>query len=83
MNRYFSPNSTDLLAKIPIYFDQNGKPLSIAYTPFQNELTKRIYFGPVKLTKFKIRLLHPYGFEVNLNDTDWSFSILVSQLYQY
>ena len=83
INRYFSPNSTDLFAKIPVYFNENNKPLSVAYTPAQNEVTRRIYFGPVKLTKFKIRLLHPYGFEVNLNDMDWSFSILVSQLYQY
>lgn len=83
INRYYSPNSTDLFAKIPVYFSENNKPLSVAYTPAQNEVTKRVYFGPVKLTKFKIRLLHPYGFEVNLNDMDWSFSILVSQLYQY
>ena len=83
INRYYSPNSTDLFAKIPIYFSENNKPLSVAYTPSQNQVTQRIYFGPVKLTKFKIRLLHPYGFEVNLNDMDWSFSILISQLYQY
>lgn len=83
INRYYSPNSTDLLAKIPVYFNENNKPLSVAYTPSQNQVTQRVYFGPVKLTKFKIRLLHPYGFEVNLNDMDWSFSILISQLYQY
>ena len=47
------------------------------------EYTKRIYFGPVKLRKFKIRLLNDKGFEVHLNDHDWSFSIYVTQLYQF
>ena len=47
------------------------------------EYNERVYFGPVKLSKFKIRLLTDKGFEVNLNERDWSFSIMVTQLYQY
>ena len=43
----------------------------------------RKYFGPVKLSKFGIRLLNDKGFEVNLNDRDWSFSIIATSLYQY
>ena len=37
----------------------------------------------VKITKFKIRLLHPFGFEVNLRDKDWCMSVKVERLYQY
>ena len=47
------------------------------------EETKRVYFGPVKLRKFNVRLLNDKGFEVNLNDRDWSFSLIINQLYQF
>ena len=83
INRYTSPNSTDLLARIPIERtpQQWNKPVF-----FKNEdkvETQRKYFGPVKLTKFHVRLLNDKGFEVNLNDQDWSFSLLVTHMYQY
>ena len=83
INRYTSPNSSDLLARIPMNKDaqQWNKPIF-----FKNEdklATQRKYFGPVKLTKFHVRLLNDKGFEVNLNDQDWSFSILVTHMYQY
>jgi len=83
INRYTSPNSSDLLARIPMNKDaqQWNKPIF-----FRNEdklATQRKYFGPVKLTKFHVKLLNDKGFEVNLNDQDWSFSILVTHMYQY
>lgn len=83
INRYNSPNPTDYIGRISV----NRNPLdwntSIIYKNPDPKLTERKYFGPVKLVKFKIRLLNDKGFEVNLNDRDWSFSIIVSHLYQY
>ena len=83
VNRYSSPNSSDLLARIPIDRGRLDLDNTIIYRNRDPEYTKRIYFGPVKLRKFKIRLLNDKGFEVNLNDHDWSFSIYVTQLYQF
>ena len=83
INRYTSPNSSDLLAKIPIDRGRLDLDNTIIYRNNDPEYTKRIYFGPVKLRKFKIKLLNDKGFEVNLNDHDWSFSIFVTQLYQF
>ena len=83
VNRFKSPNSADLLAR----FSVNRNPLdwntSIVYNNPDKELTKRKYFGPVKLSKFGVRLLNDKGFEVNLNDRDWSMSIIATSLYQY
>ena len=83
VNRFKSPNSADLLAR----FSVNRNPLdwntSIVYNNPDKELTKRKYFGPVKLSKFGVKLLNDKGFEVNLNDRDWSFSIIATSLYQY
>ena len=83
VNRYSSPNSSDLLARIPININRQQYSTSIVFRNRHPEYTKRVYFGPVKLRKFKIRLLNDKGFEVNLNEQDWSFSIYVTQLYQF
>jgi hypothetical protein len=42
---------------------------------------KREYFGPVDISKLSIKLLNQYGNLVNLNKTDFNFSIQVTSLY--
>jgi hypothetical protein len=49
----------------------------------QLEANTRTYFGPVNIDRMRVRLLDDKGNLVNLNDVDWSFSLLVEQLYQY
>ena len=67
-NRYTSPNSTDLLARIPIPKNTGTSWFgTFNYINRHPEYNERIYFGPVKLSKFKVRLLTDKGFEVNLN----------------
>jgi hypothetical protein len=83
IDRYTSPNSTDLLIRIPINRIPGNWTNNIMFKNDSMENTKRIYFGPVKLVKFKVRLLNDKGFEVNLHERDWSFSCIVSQLYQF
>ena len=43
--------------------------------------SRREYFGPVNIKKFKIKLLDELGRVVDLNNTDFSFSIVLEQLY--
>ena len=43
--------------------------------------SRREYFGPVNIKKLKIRLLDELGRVVDLNNTDYSFSIVIEQLY--
>ena len=45
--------------------------------------TEDIYFGPVNLSAFRVRLLNDKGYIVNLNNMDWSFALQVRMLYQY
>jgi hypothetical protein len=47
------------------------------------EANERTYFGPVNLDRLRVRLLDDKGNLVNLNDVDWSFSLIIQQLYQY
>ena len=41
----------------------------------------RIYFGPVDLTKFRIKLFDDFGRLVEINNSDYSFSLEVELLY--
>ncbi len=82
-DRYTSPASTDVLNRIAI---PNGPISNFGTFIFNNprpDLTKRIYFGPVNLSAFRVRLLNDKGYIVNLNNMDWSFSLQVRMLYQY
>ncbi len=82
-DRYNSPNSTDILHKIPFVRNILHPFSNFSYINAEPELTKRIYFGPVNLSSFRIRLLNDKGFLINLNNMDWSFSIRVTQIYSY
>jgi hypothetical protein len=42
----------------------------------------RIYFGPVNITRMSIQLLSDRGNLVDLNNTNWSFSLIAEQLYK-
>lgn len=80
-DRYGSPEPTDLLYTIND-LDRVDWNTTLSYTNTEGE-NKRRYFGPVKLTKFKIRLVNNKGFDVDLNGRDWSFKLKVTQQYQY
>lgn len=44
---------------------------------------KRIYFGPVNISRLRIKLLDDRGNVVNLNGCDWCVTIISENLYQY
>ena len=81
--RYVAPSPSDLLARIPINRNPQDWESNVFFKNDNPEYNKRIYFGPVKIRKFTVKLLTDKGFEVNLNGKDWSFSVILSQLYQF
>ena len=81
-NRKLNPYSKDTFAVIPIKVSslQNGD----LYTEFGGTLQnqERIYFGPVNIKRFTVRLMTDRGDPVDLNNADWNFSLVAEQLYQ-
>lgn len=76
------PYVQDLFAIVPLriaglangsYYVDNGGSL-------QNQ--QRIYFGPINLHKLSVKLVDDRGNVVNLNNANWSFSILCETLYK-
>jgi hypothetical protein len=49
----------------------------------QNVLSipERKYFGPVNINRFRVRLFDDKGNLVNLNNTDYTFSVKMKMLY--
>jgi len=61
------------LHTVPYTIVENGKSDLIHRT--------REYFGPVSITKLKVRILNKFGFPVNLLQNDYSFVLEFKQLY--
>tara|TARA_Y100000996_G_scaffold224277_1_gene176422 strand:+ start:8737 stop:10062 length:1326 start_codon:yes stop_codon:yes gene_type:complete len=79
-DRAYGPVSKDVLAMIPLEGIDKLRP-----QPLIDDVTDinvpRVYSGPVKIDKLRIRLLDDRGNLVNLHDNDWSFSLIVEQLH--
>jgi hypothetical protein len=66
---------SDVIATIPVDPSESTILTFIDHQP-------RFYFGPVRIEKLEIKLKDDNGNFVNLNGTDWGFSIIIEQLYQ-
>lgn len=49
----------------------------------EGQNAERQFFGPVRISRFNIRLVDNQGHTINLHGLDWSFQLSVNQLYQY
>jgi len=83
INTYKAPASSDVLARISIPDEKQNPYGKKIFLNSNFDYTKRVYFGPVTISKFRIQLLNDRGYIVNLNNMDWSFSLLVKQRYQH
>ena len=68
-----------VLGKIYLY---NGRfSLNIMEDDGANVTKKRDYLGPIRLSKFNIKLLDKFGTVIDLNNMDFSFSLELEILY--
>ena len=83
MTKYsYGPFISDVLAVIPIKTAGvvNGQTIIIDGGTLQTQ--NRKYFGPINLNRLSITLYDDRGHVVNLNNSNWSFTLLVDQLYK-
>ena len=81
--RLYGPRTNNVLGIISLKEVGNIRPDSIIEHGNNLEENKREYFGPVNIERLRIKLIDEKGNIVNLNDNDWSFSLIIEQLYQY
>jgi hypothetical protein len=82
--RYYSngPFAKDVFAIVPLKIA--GQQQNTPYVDFSGTLQnqERMYFGPVKIQRMTVKLLNDRGEIVDLNNSNWSFSLICEQLYQ-
>lgn len=78
----YGPFITDVLAIIPIKTAGviNGQTIIVDGGTLQTQ--NRKYFGPINLNRLKITLYDDRGHIINLNNSNWSFTLLVDQIYK-
>jgi hypothetical protein len=82
-NSYGSgPFVSDVFGIIPMKV--SGLANGSSYVEFGGTLQnqERMYFGPVNIHRMTIRLLNDRGDMVDLNNANWSFSLVSEQLYR-
>jgi len=78
-----TPTCTDTFAIIPL--DKKNMTTGEIYVEDSStlQLNKRIYFGPVHIDRFHLKLLDDRGNLLNLNGGEWCMTIIAEVLYQY
>jgi len=75
------PDVRDVFAIVPVKI--TGLLTGQTYCEFSGSLQnqKREYFGPVNIQRMKVTLYQDNGQIVDLNGSNWSFTIIVEQMY--
>lgn len=78
-----SPFAKDLFAVLPLKIA--GQQNNSVYVDYGGSLQnqERNYFGPVNISRMSIKLVNDRGQVVDLNNSNWSFTLICEQLYQY
>jgi hypothetical protein len=76
------PYVQDIFGLIPM--KTSGLQPGSSYVEFGGTLQnqERVYFGPVNIHRMTVKLVTDKGDVVDLNDVNWSFSLLCEQLYK-
>jgi len=78
-----APNPSDVLAVIPLRNVASTRPEPIIEYNTAIRSNKRDYFGPVSISRLRLRLYDDRGNLVDLHGSDWSIILTATQLYQY
>ena len=83
VDRVAEPTTPNVFALVN--FNKNGLAMGSPLVDASPAIaaSKREYFGPVTLQRFKVALVDDNGFTVNLNGNDWSFAFSAESLYEY
>jgi hypothetical protein len=81
--RVTSPTTPNTFALIPV--KNSGMKTGDVYVDFGGSLqdNKRVYFGPVNITRLRLKLLDDKGNVLNLNGGNWCVTLMSENLYQY
>jgi hypothetical protein len=83
LDRHTGNIDSDIIARIQVPYSNTN---SFRYLINQESAllnNARQYYGPVTIKRMRVRLVDDKGNDIDLNNMDWSFSLIVEQLYEY
>ncbi len=82
-NRAYGPNVMDIIARIPIKYDEGNEIKKWSPLIYENlRQYKRMYIKPVNINKLRIRLFDDKGFPLGMIN-DWSMSLVFKTNREY
>lgn len=76
-----SPSPSEILGIVPVYPGTTPYPITSSGGDISGAI--RNYFGPVSISKLRVRLLDDGGEPLDIQNEDWSLTLAVSRLYKY
>lgn len=83
LERHTGNVDSDIIARIPVPFTNGNTFRYIVNQESSLSNNMRQYYGPVTIKRMRVRLVDDKGNDIDLNNMDWSFSLIVEQLYEY
>jgi hypothetical protein len=77
------PYVKDMFALIPLKLASLSHGAILSENSGTLQDNDRKYFGPVNISKMRIKLLNDHGEVLNLNGANWSFSLVFEYLYDF
>ena len=76
-----APSPSEILGIVPVYPGTTPYPITSSGGDISGAI--RNYFGPVSISKLRVRLLDDGGEPLDIQNEDWSLTLSVSRLYKY
>jgi hypothetical protein len=83
LDRHTGNVDSDIIARIQVPFTNGNSFRYLINQESSLANNSRQYYGPVTIKRMRVRLVDDKGNDIDLNNMDWSFSLIVEQLYEY
>jgi hypothetical protein len=83
LERHTGNVDSDIIARIQVPYSNGNSFRYLINQESSLSNNTRQYYGPVTIKRMRVRLLDDKGNDIDLNNMDWSFSLVVEQLYEY
>ena len=83
LDRHTGNVDSDIIARIQVPYTNGNLFRYLINQESSLSNNMRQYYGPVTIKRMRVRLVDDKGNDVDLNNMDWSFSLIVEQLYEY
>jgi hypothetical protein len=83
LDRHTGNVDSDIIARIQVPYTNGNTFRYLINQESSLANNSRQYYGPVTIKRMRVRLVDDKGNDIDLNNMDWSFSLVVEQLYEY